>query len=165
MLGATDDFGSDSGLSQYFADALGRLPDEVLALNPFLVEQARDFLVGCWLEKAERKIFQLPLQLPDAKPVCERRIQPHRLARDRLRAWLLARGVVTQRLQTRRQAQQDDAQVVGHRQQHAAQRFCLLVDAVLFSSSIALPASQLGKLHQLAQIRDQFRHISTEARA
>ena len=60
------------------------------------------YVVG--LEKAERQIFKLPLQLPDAKPIGQRRVKPHRFARDRLRPGCFAGRVVAQRLQTRGRA-------------------------------------------------------------
>ena len=50
-----------------------------LALDALLVEQARDRLVVLGLEEAERQVLELPLDLPDAEPVGERREHLHRL--------------------------------------------------------------------------------------
>jgi hypothetical protein len=46
-----------------------------------LVEHLGDALVGVRVEEAEGQVLQLPLQLPDAEAVGERRIDVERLAR------------------------------------------------------------------------------------
>ncbi len=51
------------------------------ALDALFVEQLRDALVGGWVFEAEREVFELPLQLPDAETIRERRVDFERLAR------------------------------------------------------------------------------------
>ena len=50
----------------------------LLALDALLVEHLRDLLVQLGLEVAERQVLQLPLELPDAEPVGERRVDVER---------------------------------------------------------------------------------------
>jgi len=49
--------------------------NEFFAIDAALIEQFGDFLVGIRVQIAERKVFQLPLDLPDAQPVGERRVK------------------------------------------------------------------------------------------
>ena len=63
-----------------------RRRDARLAVGAPLVELARDRVVALGLEEAEREVLELPLDLPDAEPVGERREHLHRLgARARAR--------------------------------------------------------------------------------
>ncbi len=90
------------------------------ALDTLFVEQARDLLVGFRLQEAEGQVFHLPLDLPDAQAVGQRREHLQRLARQRHRGGLPARRAVAQRLQARGQPQHHHAQVARERQQHLA---------------------------------------------
>jgi hypothetical protein len=73
--------------------------DALLALDARLVEQPRDLPVRLGFEKAERQVFKLPLDLPDAEPVRQRREHLQRFGRQRARARSLRRGEEAQRLQ------------------------------------------------------------------
>ncbi len=92
--------------------------DPRLAVGAPLVELAGDRVVALGVEEAEGEVLELPLDLPDAEPVGERREHLHRLGRELLRARRLARREPAQRLQPRGQAQQHHAQVAREREQH-----------------------------------------------
>jgi hypothetical protein len=81
---------------------------------------ARHAVVVLGLQEAERQVLQLPLDLPDAQPVGQRREDLLRLLRQRRRAGRLGGGIPAQRLQPRGQAQQHHPQVAREGQQHLA---------------------------------------------
>jgi hypothetical protein len=108
--------------------ALGIL-DETLARAALLVQQLRDALVGIRLQEAEGQVFQLPLELPDAEPIRERRVDvgaelgefaPFRFRQAR-------RGAHPHQLA--RQQDQHHAQIPDDRQQQAAQPFGVVARA------------------------------------
>jgi hypothetical protein len=100
--------------------ALGIL-DEALACAALLVQQLRDALVGVRLQETEGQVFQLPLELPDAEPVRERRVdvgaELGEFASFRFRQ--ARRGAHPHQLP--RQQDQHDAQIPDDRQQQPAQ--------------------------------------------
>ena len=51
---------------------------EAFPLCPLLSEQTRDLAVPVGLQYAEREVFQLPLQVRHAEPVCQRSIYVQR---------------------------------------------------------------------------------------
>ncbi|MCY1524060.1 hypothetical protein D9M68_589800 [compost metagenome] len=112
--------GLDAFGLQFVLQLRAQLLDVAFALDALLVEQPRDQLVGFGLEKAEREVFDLPLHLPDAQPVRERRKHLQRLARHAFGRGLLAGRRMPQRLQARGQPQHDHAQVTRKREQHLA---------------------------------------------
>ena len=120
VLGPALHFGAHAVAAQLVAQAPAKTLDAALALDARLVEHAGDRLVLLGLQEAKRQVLDLPLDLPDAEAIGERREDLHRLARQHLRAGLLAGRVVAQRLQTRREAQQHHAQVAREREQHLA---------------------------------------------
>ena len=97
--------------------------DETLAVGTAVVEQARDALVGFRLQMAEGEIFQFPLQLPDAEPVRQRRVDVDRELRQ------LAAPVGCERVgrahahKLAREQDEDHTQVADDREQQAAQSF------------------------------------------
>ena len=73
------------------------------------------------MQEAEGQILQFPFQLPDPETIGQRRIERQRLARH-LHAQRIRRGrIVPQRLRARSQPQQNNADILDHRQQHFAQ--------------------------------------------
>ena len=79
-----------------------------------------DLVVLLGLEVAERQVLELPLQLPDAQPVGQRRVDLHRLLRD---AAALGRRPELERphvVQPVGQLDQHHADVLGHGQEHLA---------------------------------------------
>jgi hypothetical protein len=116
---------ADTSVSQLALQAIDRVDDELLALGSLLVEVLRNILVDRRMHETEGEVLELPLQLPDAEPIGQGRIQFQRLARHRRAQRIGLDGVVTQGLRARGQAQQDDANVFDHRQQHLAQHLDL----------------------------------------
>jgi hypothetical protein len=128
-----------------------------------------DALVGHRLQEAERQVLQLPLQLPDAQPVGQRRIEVEGLARILCAGFvlLLGLGEVAQRGHARGQPHQHRAHVGGHGQQHLAQGFDLgrgLLGGILAAQDLVLGLeAQAAKAHQLAHIAHQLGNFLAEA--
>ena len=104
--------------------------DVGFALNPRLIEIARNAVILRRLQQPQRQILKLPLDLPHPEPIGQRRKNSHDLPRLGLRA-LAAPGLGRQRRAAQRhqpfgQLDQHHANVVDHRQQHLAQRLSLL---------------------------------------
>src|SRR3546814_1742108 len=59
---------------QRIAQGRGDLGDVAFAAGALVVEQARDAAVGVRFEMTERQVLQLPLQLPDAQAIGQRRV-------------------------------------------------------------------------------------------
>ena len=103
-------------LLEHFDDAL----DIFLARQATAGQLVGNLVVLLWLEVAEGEVFQLPLQLPDAEPIGQWRVDLHRLLRD---PPTLRRRPVLERLhvvQAIGQLDEHDANVLGHRQEHLA---------------------------------------------
>ncbi len=91
------------------------------------------------LQVEEREVLELPLDLRDAEPVGERRVDLHRLARlvdAALRRQRRERAHVVQAV---RELDQDDPDVLGHRDEHLAQ-----VVALLLGERLELDLAELG---------------------
>ncbi len=147
-----------AGRRQLALQAGDGLLDELLALDAALVEHLRDALVGVRLEEAEGEVLQLPLQVPDADAVGERRVDVEALARHLGALGLRVLGEVAQRLRAAGQAQQHDADVRRHRQQHLAQHLRLRLDAL----RALVPGSDQLQALQAAEAADQVRHRRAE---
>src|SRR5690606_21196724 len=89
-------------------------------------EPARDAMVALGLEIAEREILELPLELPDAEPVRERRIHLARLERETFA--LLGRSALhlAHPRELRGEPHEQQPRIAEDREQHLAQRFDLL---------------------------------------
>ena len=74
VLGPAGDVRLDADLGQRAPQRTHRDRDEALAVGAAFVEQLGDAPVGVRLRIAEREVFELPLQLPDAEPVRQRRV-------------------------------------------------------------------------------------------
>ena len=104
-------------------------------------------LVGLRLEVLERELLELVLDLAHPEPVGDRRVDVARLLRDLDPALL---GQVVQRphvVEPIRELDQDDADVVDHRQQHLAE----VLRLALFARR-ELDRAELG--HALDDVRD-----------
>ncbi len=98
--------------------------DVALPVEPALVQHRRDGLVSRGLQRAQAQILELPLQLPDAQPVGQRREEIEHLARGVLSRFGQFRASGHQEAQRRRplrELDQHDADVLDHREQHLAQ--------------------------------------------
>ena len=158
VLGTAMHRGLDALGLQARLELRAQLLDPTLAFGALLVEHARDLPVGVGLGETERQVLQLPLDLPDAQAVGQRREHLQGFTRQAGRHRQLAGRVVAQGLQARSQAQHHDAQVARKRQQHLADVFGLRRSrlrhrgrwriAVLRGTRTALYANQLGRLHR-----------------
>ncbi len=142
--------------------ALDRILDELLALDPALVEHLGDALVGLGLDEAEGEVLQLPLELPHSQPVGQRRVDVQALARH-LDAGLARQvGVEAQGLGARGQTHQHDADVLDHRQQHLAQHLGLRAD--LGALELVGEAGEHAQAVELVQAAHQPGDRRAEAR-
>ena len=92
--------------------------DVALAALAARVEELRELAEALRLEDLEREVLELPLDLPDPEPLRERGVDLHRLAGDPL---LLLRRQGVQRphvVEPIGELDEDDADVLRHRQQH-----------------------------------------------
>ena len=136
--------------------------DIALPVEPALVEQRGDRLVGFGLERAQAQVLELPLQLPDAEPIGERGEQIEHLARRLLPRFhpLAAAGhQVAQRRGALRELDQHDADVLHHREQHLAQP--LRLRRAL--RGVALRRRRADLVHP-RRAGDERRRIGAEAR-
>ena len=152
MLRPALDVGTQADLEQALREQRAGGSDAGLALRALLVEQAGDAPVLLRPQEAESQVLHLPLDLPDAQPVGQRREDLQRLVGEVARARGLARGKPAQRLQSGRQAQQHHAQVARKRQQHLPDALGLLRPVL---GADVRGARRTLDLHQLARVRDE----------
>jgi hypothetical protein len=93
-----------------------------------LVDLGRDTPVRLRVEIAQAQVFQLPLDLPDAKPVRQRRENLGRLSRDQLLLLWLHIAERPHIMQPVGQLYEHDADIVAHRHEHLADVLDFLVD-------------------------------------
>ena len=91
------------------------------------VEELGQLAEALGLERLEGEVLELPLHLPDAEPLGERGVDLHRLAGDAL--LLLGRQAVQRAhvVEPVGELDQDDPDVLGHRQEHLADVLGLLL--------------------------------------
>ena len=102
-----------------------RISDELFALAALLVEHFGDALVDIGMQETEGQILQFPLQLPNAEPIGQRRVEFQRLTGHLHAQVVRIGGVEAQGLRPAGQTQQHDANVLDHGEQHLAQHFDL----------------------------------------
>ena len=73
VLGPALHGGADAAAAQFRLQPLAQLLHVHLALAALFIEKASHFLVGVRLQKTEGQVLQLPLHLPDAQAVGQRR--------------------------------------------------------------------------------------------
>ena len=103
----------------------------LLALEPLLRDQRLDLLVLARVERREREVLELPLDRVDAEPVRERREDLERLLRLLLLLLLRHRVDRAHVVQPVGELDQDDPDVLGHRDHHLAVVLGLAVVAAL----------------------------------
>ena len=104
--------------------------------------------------KAQRQILKLPLDLPNAEAVGERRIHRKRLAAELLRTFAVRRRKPAKRLQAACKLEQHDAQILAHGEEHAAKRLGLHRRI----GFLRLRARFRGEIIELAQFSNEPRH-------
>ena len=131
VLRAARDLGRDVDLVELAQQLRGGLVDVLLAVGAPLGDHRLDLRVLPRVERLERDVLELPLQLVDAEPMCERPVDVERLARLlhlRLAAPVLERAHVVEPVG---QLDEDDPHVAGHREDHLAVVLRLRVLAAL----------------------------------
>ncbi len=118
VLRAALEVGVDAGGLEPRLELVDRPLDEGLATLAAGVEQLRELAEALRLEGLERQVLQLPLDLPDPEPLGERGVDLEGLARD---PELLLRRQAAQGphvVEAVGELDEDDADVLGHRQEH-----------------------------------------------
>ena len=121
----------DLGVNAHLRDPLTHLADHVLeelfALGSLLGDRADELVVRVRIGVAEAKVLKLPLDLIDTETVCKRRVDIAGLHGD----LLLALGVLvlhgTHVVETVRELNEDNADVLGHREEHLSHVLRLLL--------------------------------------
>ena len=141
--------------------------DEILALCPFFLKTLCDFAIGIRIDEPERKVFQLPLHLPDTQTVRQRCVNFERflgiMPADI--AVILFPGQITQRRHSRSQPDHDDTHIGSHGQQHLAQRLGLRLPYLgrIFSmSDFFKSARQIPQFEKFADTVDQIGYFHSE---
>ena len=80
VLGPARDVGGDSDLLELAGEDVTQVGHQLLALVTLARDPLRHILVRVGLEVAEREVLELPLDLPDAEPVRQWRVDVERLA-------------------------------------------------------------------------------------
>ncbi len=129
-----------------------RALDVGLAAFASRVEQLCQLPEALGFERLEGEILELPLDLPDAEPLGQRRVDLHRLAGDAL--LLLDRQPVERAhvVEPVGELDQDDPDVLGHRQQHLPDVLGLLL--------LVAVGAELGQLRDAV---DELGDLGAEA--
>ena len=146
MLGAAHNLRLKSPLVQLVPERLTQPEDVPLPLRPLGGEQARDLPVPVRLDEAERQVLQAPLEVPDAQPVGQRRVDVQGLPGD---GDALLGRVGAERLhvvKAVRQLDQHHAYVLGRGHQHLAKAARLAVVVVVARAVLRVHQVHLAQL-------------------
>ena len=153
VLRAPRDVRRDVILAQKLLNARHGLVDELDALGAVALQFARDGVVFLGTREAKREILELPLDLPDAETVGERRVERERVFAIGAALLTLARSEPTQSLQTAREFQEHDAQILAHGKEHAARRFGIGSGGVFPSRAVREIVDAPEFLHEAVDVR------------
>ena len=152
VLRAALEVGLDAGRLELRRELGDRPVDVRLAALAPRVEELGQLAEPLRLEGLEREVLELPLHLPDPEPLGQRRVDLHRLAGDAL---LLLRRQAVQRahvVEPVGELDEDDPDVLGHRQEHLADVLGLLL--------LVAVGAELG---QLGDAVDELGDLGAEA--
>ena len=154
VLRPAADLGADAVFGQGLLQAGDHRGDVALAPGALLVQLGGDLLVDLRLQVPECQVLQLPLELPDAQPVRQRRMDVAGEPRQRLALGLGQRACRAHAGQLAGQQDRHHPQVAYDRQQQPAQAFG--VDAALL---LGVQGPHLGRGGlAFAQIRQRGGH-------
>lgn len=115
------EIGLYAGGRESFLQLAHHVGDVLLAIQPALVQQLGDLLVLVGLEVTEGQVLQLPLDMPDAQAVGQRRVDIEDFPGDAVALFLVGVLHRANGAGALGQLDQGDANVVDHRHQHLAQ--------------------------------------------
>ena len=145
------ELGLDAGIRQPRPQLLDRPLDVRLAARPAGVQELRQLPVGLRLERLEREVLQLPLDLPDPETLRERCVDLQRLVGDAMLLLGGQRAEGSHVVEAVRELDEHDADVVRHRQEH-------LPDVLGLPLLVAVGA----ELGQLRHAVDEMGDLGTE---
>ena len=151
VLRPAGDVGLDAHLFQLAGEDLAQVVDQRLALTALARDAADDVFISLRLQVPKREVFQLPLDLADAKPVCQWRVDVERLAGDLAALRFGERLEGAHVVQPVGELDEDDPEVLRHRDHHLPDVFGLL----LLVGAQRDPA-------ELGDAVDEPRHLGTE---
>ncbi len=151
MLRAAFDLGVNAHLRNSLAHLTDDVLEELLALGSLLGDRADELVVRVRIGVAEAQVLELPLDLIDTETVRERRVDVAGLHRDLPLAIRILVLHGTHVVETVRELDEDNADVLGHREEHLAHVLRLL----LFLRRIRDPA-------EFGNAVDQERHVLAE---
>ena len=147
MLRAALQVGIDAGRLEARRQLRDRCVDVALAALPARVQELRELAEANGLDDLEREILELPLDLPDPQPLGERRVDLEGLARDPELLLRRQRGDRPHVVEAIGELDEDDADVVRHRQEHLPDVLGLLL--------LVAEGRELGQLgHAVDELRD-----------
>ena len=129
VLGPAIDLELDAHLPDLVTQRLHDGLDVLLALGAFHANLGDQVLIAVRVQIPQAQVLQLLLDLVHAQAVCQRRVDIQRLLRD---AALALRGLRLERahvVRAVRQLDEDDADVLAHRQDHLTDGLRLLLHA------------------------------------
>ena len=109
-----------SALSSRAVERFGHLPDQCFTLATLLRDLLGERFVFVWFEMFERQILELPAEPSHTEAMGERRVEVARFLRDTARAFRRQPVERPHVVQAVGQLDDDDARVLGDRQQELA---------------------------------------------
>ena len=97
--------------------------DPGLAIVAAFVEQFGDLPIGLRLQVAERQVFQFPLELPDAEPIGQRRVDIGGQLGQRAAVLLVKLARIAHQHELTREQDEDNAKIADDGQQQSPQPF------------------------------------------
>ena len=147
VLGAPRDVGVDADGAELLAQVLARAAHVGLTLVALLRDELLDLVVLARVERREGEVLELPLDRVDAEPVRQRREDLERLLGLLLLLGLRHRADRAHVVQAVGQLDEDDPDVLGHRDHHLA--------VVLSLAVVAALEGDAGELrHAVDELRD-----------
>jgi len=131
VLGSAADGAFDARIGKLGAQHLHHVGDVLATDRALFLEQLAEPSVGLGLELAKGEVFELPLELPDAETVGQRREDVHRLPCERAACLVVDAAQLAHPFDPVRERDEDDANVRGHSEKQLAESLGrLLVELV-----------------------------------